>query len=82
MIKRTHLFDFAILLVICLAAFFLSMYFHGDIFRTRFVVLGLTITYVLWGIVHHLINRDLYFQKILEYLALGLLGTFLYFSLT
>lgn len=43
------------------------------------VVMG--VSYVLWGIVHHLIHKDLDVMVVIEYVLVASLGLFIIFSL-
>lgn len=39
------------------------------------------VSYVAWGIIHHHIHKDLYFEVIIEYVAIAILGMVMLFSL-
>lgn len=43
-------------------------------------VVGLCLFYFLWGVVHHLLEEDLHFKIVLEYLLVALLGGLLLLS--
>ncbi len=45
------------------------------------IVLGVAISYFVWGLVHHHLHRDLHPATILEYLAIASLGVVVVFSL-
>ncbi len=45
------------------------------------VAISVSVSYVVWGIVHHLIHKDLYFSVIIEYIAVAALGLVMIFSL-
>ena len=45
------------------------------------VALAIAISYVAWGVVHHLIHKDLYFEVVVEYLVIASLGLVVIFSL-
>lgn len=38
------------------------------------VALGLTVAYVSWGIVHHVIHRELNSEVVFEYLSVSIVG--------
>lgn len=45
------------------------------------VVIATTFFYVLWGITHHLINHDLNFKIVIEYILIGTFGLAIIFFL-
>ncbi|MEK7061527.1 MAG: hypothetical protein AAB954_02600 [Patescibacteria group bacterium] len=45
------------------------------------VAVAVAVSYVIWGLVHHFIHKDLYFSVVLEYLAIAALGLVMVFSL-
>lgn len=45
------------------------------------VAVSVAVAYVVWGIVHHAIHKDLYLSVVIEYLLVALLGLVLIFSL-
>ena len=63
------------------AAFLAFYYFSYD----RFFLIGISIAvaaaYVSWGIIHHLIHKDLYFTVVIEYIAVSILGLIIVLSL-
>jgi hypothetical protein len=47
------------------------------------VIVATTFFYVLWGIIHHLMNHDLHMKIVLEYILIGAFGlTIIYFILS
>ncbi len=48
--------------------------FSSSQLATQIVVIGLVIAYILWGIGHHLIKKDLTVFIVLEYVLVGLLA--------
>lgn len=38
-------------------------------------------SYVIWGIVHHLLHKDLYLEVVFEYISIAFLGLVILFSL-
>jgi hypothetical protein len=36
--------------------------------------------YVVWGLVHHYIHRELYFSTVVEYVSIALLGAIAVYS--
>ena len=45
------------------------------------IAFALGVSYVAWGIIHHHIHRDLYFEVVVEYATVALLGMIVLFSL-
>lgn len=57
------------------------IFFSYDSAFKMAIIIGVTISYVVWGIVHHLLRKDLYLEVVLEYIAVALLGLIIVFSL-
>lgn len=38
------------------------------------IVIAITLFYILWGILHHLLNHDLNTKIVIEYILIGCLG--------
>lgn len=45
------------------------------------VSIAVAASYVVWGIIHHAIHRDLYFSVVVEYLVVACLGLTIVFSM-
>ncbi|OGH16389.1 MAG: hypothetical protein A3C22_01200 [Candidatus Levybacteria bacterium RIFCSPHIGHO2_02_FULL_37_10] len=45
------------------------------------IIIATTFFYVLWGIIHHLINHDLHVKIVVEYILIGVLGLTIIFFL-
>lgn len=45
------------------------------------IVIAMAAAYVVWGIIHHWLHKDLYFSVVVEYLVIAALGVILVFSL-
>lgn len=43
-------------------------------FQTAIIV-AMAASYVSWGIVHHFLHDDLYFEVVIEYVAIAVLGS-------
>ena len=69
------------LLGIFLAGFLGIIYFSYDRVFQVAVLMAVAVSYVIWGIIHHLIHRDLYLEVVLEYLAIATLGLIVVLSL-
>jgi hypothetical protein len=61
-------------LVIMLGLGFLLAYSSSDRNLQIGVVIATTFFYVLWGIMHHLMNHDLHGKIVLEYILIGAFG--------
>jgi hypothetical protein len=45
------------------------------------IAVALAASYVVWGIVHHHIHRDLHLSVVMEYIAVSLVGLVIIYSL-
>lgn len=45
------------------------------------VSIALAVSYVVWGVVHHYLHRDLHLTVLIEYLVVAALGLVIVFSL-
>lgn len=68
-------------LVVILALGFLLTNSNSDRSFQIGVVLVTTFFYVLWGIIHHLINHDLNIKIVIEYILIGVFGLTVIFFL-
>ena len=70
-------------LVVILALGFLLAYNSSNKTFQIGVVIVTTFFYVLWGIMHHLINHDLNAKIVIEYILIGVFGlTTIFFLLS
>lgn len=70
-------------LIIILSLSFLLAYTSSDRGFQIGVIIATTFFYVLWGILHHLINHDLHIKIVLEYVLIGAFGlTIIFFLLS
>lgn len=71
---KSHFFEYLVLFLIlslgCLG-FLIARGNKGIQFK---VVLITSFLYVIWGIVHHFLEKTLYFKVMVEYVAVGLLA--------
>lgn len=84
MLKRIseHAIHYIVLLII-LSLGFLLAYSSSDKSFQIGVVVAITFFYVLWGIMHHLMNHDLHPKIVIEYILIGAFGlTIIYFLLS
>jgi hypothetical protein len=45
------------------------------------IAVAVSIAYVVWGIVHHAMHRDLHWKVVIEYLAISIIGLSVILSL-
>lgn len=45
------------------------------------IAVALSLVYVSWGIIHHVIHKDIYLSVVLEYVAVAILGLVMVVSL-
>jgi hypothetical protein len=70
-------------LIVILTLSFLLAYNSSDRGFQLGVIIFTTFFYVLWGIIHHLINHDLHTKIVIEYILIGTFGlTIIFFLLT
>jgi hypothetical protein len=70
-------------LVVILVLSFLLVYSSPDRSFQIGVIVATTFFYVLWGIMHHLINHDLHTKIVIEYILIGAFGlTIIFFLLS
>ena len=69
------LLDYLLLTILVSIAIILTLYFNGNKLFQQVIVIGLSILYIVWGILHHLKEKTLQAQIILEYVLFGLLGS-------
>jgi len=83
MLKRIfseHTIYYLILAVILSLSFLLAYNSTDRSFQIG-VVVAATFFYVLWGIMHHLINHDLHMKIVIEYILVGAFGLAIIFFL-
>lgn len=76
-----HLPHYFVLFGLLLAGILAFVLFSYDRIFQMVVAVAVAASYVIWGLVHHYIHRDLYFSVVLEYLAVAVLGLVMVFSL-
>jgi hypothetical protein len=45
------------------------------------ISIAIALSYVIWGIIHHIMQKDLYWEVVVEYLVVASLGLVILFSL-
>ena len=53
---------------------------HDKAFQVA-ILIAVAISYVVWGVVHHHIHKDLYVPVLIEYILVATLGLVIVFSL-
>lgn len=73
-----HYFGLIGVLVLGVLAFY---FFAYDRSFQAAVAVAVAVSYVVWGVMHHHIHRDLHLAVFIEYLAVASLGLVIVFSL-
>jgi hypothetical protein len=76
---KTHLAYYISLLTILCLGLFLVILTSPNIIQQSLVILMTVFFYVLWGVVHHLINHELTARIVIEYVLIGGIGVALLF---
>lgn len=80
---KKHIGYYLSLLAIFLFGFFLTVIANPNIKLQGIIILFTVFSYVLWGIIHHLINHELTTRIVVEYVLIGVLGiAILFFMLS
>lgn len=56
------------------------LFSYDRIFQVA-ISIAIALSYVIWGIIHHSIEKDLYWEVVIEYLVVASLGLVILFSL-
>ncbi len=75
-----HVFHFVILVTLLALGSGVVLFFGNDRTNQLYAVICMAVTYVLWGIFHHLKTGDLHRRIFLEYLLIAILGSLVLFS--
>lgn len=76
-----HLSHYLTLIGILFAGFTGLILFSYDGYFQLSVAVATSVSYVVWGITHHILHKDFYFEVFLEYLAVAILGLTIIFTL-
>jgi len=80
--KPVHnVLDYLILTLIVSVAIVFTLYFNGNKNYQQIVIIGLSILYIVWGMIHHLKEKTLQARIVLEYVLFSLLGCILIIGL-
>lgn len=67
-----------IVLIAILCSGLAAFYFVGSSMMLRFVVGVVTsVTYVLWGIIYHILQKNLHLNVVIEYMLIGTIAVVL-----
>ena len=66
--------DYLLLTILISVAIVLTLYFNGSKNLQQLIIIGLSILYIVWGIIHHLKENTLQARIVLEYVLFALLG--------
>lgn len=69
-----HLLYYASLIGILVSGFILVYSSYPDKNRQMLIVIGMSISYTVLGIAHHLLNHDLATKIVIEYVLIAMLG--------
>ncbi|MBL7036858.1 hypothetical protein ISR94_03405 [Candidatus Microgenomates bacterium] len=76
-----HLPHYISLIGIFVATVLAFYLFSYDRFFLVGVSLAFSLAYIAWGIIHHLIHKDLTFLVVIEYISMSVLGLIIILSL-
>lgn len=76
-----NILDYLILTLIVSVAIIFTLYFNGNKNYQQTVIVGLSILYIVWGIIHHLKEKTLQARIVLEYVLYAFLGCILVIGL-
>lgn len=76
-----HLPHYVLLFGILVAGFGGLVLFSYDRRFQIGIAIATAISYVVWGIAHHHLHRDLHIEVVFEYLAVACLGLIILFSI-
>lgn len=71
---KIHLLDFLILITILLVGATLIFVFNSNKTYQKLSIIGLSISYFLWGVIHHFKSQSHHWRIALEYLLVSSLG--------
>jgi hypothetical protein len=73
--------DYLILTVLISVAIVLTLYFNGNKNYQQAIIIGLSLLYIVWGVIHHEKENTLQTRVMLEYVLFALLGSILVIGL-
>lgn len=69
-----HIYHYVPLLGIFLAGLTVFVSFYYDVKFQLAAAIAVSIAYVVWGVVHHYLHRDLYWEVVFEYVIYAAVG--------
>ena len=78
---KDHLSHYLVLLSIFTFGIFFFVYFSYNRNAQAWCVVGISLAYFLWGMVHHYLKKNLYLMVVVEYFLVALLGSILVITL-
>lgn len=66
-----HYFSLVAIFAFGLTGFY---FFRYDNFFQTGLVVAMAVAYISWGIIHHIIHKDIRLEIIIEYVAIAILG--------
>jgi hypothetical protein len=57
-----------------------SIFLYDKTFQI-IIASAIAVAYVVWGVIHHLIKKDLYLSVVVEYMVVATLGLVILFSI-
>lgn len=69
-----NIVGYLILTILVSVAILLILFFNGNKFYQQITIISLSILYIVWGVFHHLKEKTLQAQIVLEYVLFALLG--------
>lgn len=80
-ISLRQLSDYFLLLFITGLSLILVLLANGNKQNIRFIIIGLSLIYIIWGVIHHKKEKTLNKEIIFEYIAISVLGSALVIGL-
>jgi len=74
MINKEHFIYYFVLITVTFVGIFLLLQKNLSLSTHLAVALMITFFYILWGILHHLINHSTTLKIVLEYVLVGAVG--------
>ncbi len=73
--------DYLVLSLVISTAVVLILLFNGNRVFQQITVIGVSLIYIIWGIIHHLREHTFYPRIILEYVLFACLGSIIIIGL-
>lgn len=78
---KSHISHYLVLLSIFVLGLFFFVYFSYNRRVQSWCVIGMSIAYFFWGMIHHSLEKNLHLKVVIEYFLIALLGAVLVISL-